>query len=192
MARQTKTQGKVVPLRPRKKPSSVALPPQQAKALRKQDAAHLVHGFVPLGLQQNKGVPVFVKGQGIYLWDTEGKQYIDGLASLWNVHIGHGRKEINRAVAEQMNKLALCAYADRPDLGPDRATGGQAGQDRTQGPEPGDPDLGRLGVERIDDSSGPRLLESQREAQEDEVHHPGTGLSRHLKRCRVADRDSAF
>ena len=108
MARQTKTQAKVVPLRPRKKPSSVALPPRQAKALRKQDAAHLVHGFVPLGLQQNKGVPVFVKGQGIYLWDTEGKKYIDGLASLWNVHIGHGRKEINRAVARrEMKQLAF-------------------------------------------------------------------------------------
>ena len=107
MARQTKTQAKVVPLRPRKQPSSVALPPRQAKALRKQDAAHLVHGFVPLGLQQNKGVPVFVKGQGIYLWDTEGKKYIDGLASLWNVHIGHGRKEINRAVAAQMKQLAF-------------------------------------------------------------------------------------
>lgn len=107
MAQRAKTRGKVVPLRSSKKAASVALSPQEARALRKQDAAHLVHGFVPLHLQQDKGVPVFVKGQGIYLWDTAGKKYIDGLSSLWNVHVGHGRKEINRAVAAQMNKLAF-------------------------------------------------------------------------------------
>lgn len=107
MAQRAKTRGKVVPLRSSKKAASVALSPREARTLRKQDAAHLVHGFVPLHLQQDKGVPVFVKGQGIYLWDTAGKKYIDGLSSLWNVHVGHGRKEINRAVTAQMNKLAF-------------------------------------------------------------------------------------
>ena len=107
MAQRAKTRGKVVPFRSSKKAASAALSPQQARALRKQDAAHLVHGFVPLHLQQDKGVPVFVKGQSIYLWDTAGKKYIDGLSSLWNVHVGHGRKEINRAVTAQMNKLAF-------------------------------------------------------------------------------------
>lgn len=98
---------KVVPLRPRRNAPPSSLDPRQAKALKKQDAQHLVHGFVPLEMQQKKGVPVFVKGQGLYLWDTEGKRYLDGLASLWNVHIGHGRKEINRAVSAQMNQLAF-------------------------------------------------------------------------------------
>lgn len=107
MQRTAKTSTKVVPLRPRVKAAGVALDPRQAKALHQQDAAHLVHGFVPLQMHQKKGVPIFVKGQGVYLWDTEGKRYIDGLASLWNVHVGHGRKEINRAVAAQMDKLAF-------------------------------------------------------------------------------------
>jgi adenosylmethionine-8-amino-7-oxononanoate aminotransferase len=107
MQQKTKTPAKVVQMRPRLKTTGVALDPRQAKALHQQDTAHLVHGFVPLQLQQKKGVPIFVKGQGVYLWDTEGKRYIDGLASLWNVHIGHGRKEINRAVAAQMDKLAF-------------------------------------------------------------------------------------
>lgn len=80
---------------------------RQAKRLQQQDRSHLYHGFIPLSTQQNKGVPIFVKGQGVYLWDTQGKRYIDGLSSLWNVHVGHGRKEINRAVAAQMDKLAF-------------------------------------------------------------------------------------
>ncbi len=107
MQRKAKTPAKVVQMQPRMKPGSMALDPRQAQALHQQDAAHLVHGFVPLQMQQKKGVPIFVKGQGVYLWDTEGKKYIDGLASLWNVHVGHGRKEINRAVAAQMDKLAF-------------------------------------------------------------------------------------
>jgi adenosylmethionine-8-amino-7-oxononanoate aminotransferase len=107
MQQKAKTAAKVVPMQPRAKAAGVALAPRQAKALHQQDVAHLVHGFVPLQLHQKKGVPIFVKGQGVYLWDTEGKRYIDGLASLWNVHVGHGRKEINRAVAAQMDKLAF-------------------------------------------------------------------------------------
>jgi adenosylmethionine-8-amino-7-oxononanoate aminotransferase len=107
MQQKAKTPAKVVQMQPRMKAASVALDPRRARALHQQDAAHLVHGFVPLQMHQKKGVPIFVKGQGVYLWDTEGKRYIDGLASLWNVHVGHGRKEINRAVAAQMDKLAF-------------------------------------------------------------------------------------
>lgn len=111
MQKKTQTSAKVVPLRPRTKSASAAksapMDARKAKALHQQDRDHLYHGFIPLSMHQNKGFPIFVKGQGMYLWDTEGKRYIDGLASLWNVHVGHGRKEINRAVAAQMDKLAF-------------------------------------------------------------------------------------
>lgn len=107
MAQKTKARAKVVSLRSRRETARAGLDSRQAKALHKQDADHLVHGFVPLHLQQDKGIPIFIKGQGIYLWDTEGRKYIDGLSSLWNVHVGHGRKEINRAVTAQMNQLAF-------------------------------------------------------------------------------------
>ncbi|MGE0827615.1 MAG: aspartate aminotransferase family protein [Candidatus Binatia bacterium] len=107
MPQKAKLSAKVVQIRPRKKASSPAVDARIAKTLHQQDRDHLVHGFVPLQLQQQKGVPIFVKGQGVYLWDTEGKKYIDGLASLWNVHVGHGRKEINRAVVTQMDQLAF-------------------------------------------------------------------------------------
>jgi adenosylmethionine-8-amino-7-oxononanoate aminotransferase len=107
MQKKVKTAEKVVPLRPRTKTAHAPMDARLAKALHQQDRDHLFHGFIPLSTQQNKGVPIFMKGQGVYLWDTAGKRYIDGLSSLWNVHIGHGRKEINRAVAAQMEKLAF-------------------------------------------------------------------------------------
>ena len=107
MPQNAKPPTKVVQIRPVKRVTSSVFDSRTAHMLHQQDRDHLVHGFVPLQMQQKKGVPIFVKGQGIYLWDTEGKKYIDGLASLWNVHVGHGRKEINRAVAAQMDKLAF-------------------------------------------------------------------------------------
>src|SRR5262245_29771714 len=105
MQHKAKSSGTVVQMRSHAKATGAALATRKAKALHQQDRDPLVHGFLPLQMHQKKGAPIFVKGQGVYLWDIEGKRYIDGLASLWNVHVGHGRKEINRAVAAQMDKL---------------------------------------------------------------------------------------
>jgi adenosylmethionine-8-amino-7-oxononanoate aminotransferase len=46
-----------------------------------------------------------VRGQGARLWDDTGKEYIDGIASLWYCTVGHGRAEIAEAVAAQINRL---------------------------------------------------------------------------------------
>ena len=65
-------------------------------------------------------IPVIVeRGEGIYLIDTDGNRYIDGVASMWtNVH-GHNRKEINDAITAQLNKIAhstLLGYANVPAI----------------------------------------------------------------------------
>ena len=52
------------------------------------------------------GAPVFVRGEGIRIWDQEGNSYIDGLAGLFSVQIGHGRADIAAAAGEQMRTLA--------------------------------------------------------------------------------------
>jgi adenosylmethionine-8-amino-7-oxononanoate aminotransferase len=46
-----------------------------------------------------------VRGEGARLWDEQGKEYIDGIASLWYCNVGHGRKEIADAVAAQIMRL---------------------------------------------------------------------------------------
>lgn len=48
---------------------------------------------------------VIARGQGAYVWDTEGRRLLDAPAGLWNCNVGHGRAEIGRAVAEQMAQL---------------------------------------------------------------------------------------
>jgi adenosylmethionine-8-amino-7-oxononanoate aminotransferase len=46
-------------------------------------------------------VPVIVRGEGAYVWDDQGRRYLDGLAGLFVVQVGHGRQELADAAAEQ-------------------------------------------------------------------------------------------
>ena len=72
------------------------------------DKKHFLHPTSSIKQQQENGPAIiFTRGKGIYLYDAFGKEYIDGMASLWNVNIGHGRKEIAAAAAEQMTKSSV-------------------------------------------------------------------------------------
>ncbi|MGH3804936.1 MAG: aspartate aminotransferase family protein, partial [Pseudonocardiaceae bacterium] len=53
--------------------------------------------------------PVFVRGEGSYLIDTEGDRFLDGLAGLFCVNIGHGRDDIAKAASEQIGTLAYAS-----------------------------------------------------------------------------------
>jgi putrescine---pyruvate transaminase len=63
---------------------------------------------------------VIARGDGAVVWDEDGKEYIDGTASLWNVNVGHGRTEIVDAAMAQMRELAsyqvFGVFANRPAL----------------------------------------------------------------------------
>jgi adenosylmethionine-8-amino-7-oxononanoate aminotransferase len=48
---------------------------------------------------------VLERGEDVWLYDTDGRRYLDGTASLWYANVGHGREEIRRAVTAQMEKL---------------------------------------------------------------------------------------
>jgi adenosylmethionine-8-amino-7-oxononanoate aminotransferase len=52
---------------------------------------------------------VWVRGHGALLVDADGKEYIDGLAGLWNVALGHGRRELAEAAREQLDTLAYAS-----------------------------------------------------------------------------------
>jgi adenosylmethionine-8-amino-7-oxononanoate aminotransferase len=59
-------------------------------------------------------VPVMVRGEGPYVWDQNGKRYLDGLAGLFTSQIGHGRTELAEAASKQASELAyfpLWTYA---------------------------------------------------------------------------------
>src|SRR3954465_4283025 len=59
-----------------------------------------------------------VSGDGVHVTDEDGRRYLDGTASLWNVNVGHGRTELADAAAAQMRDLATYgafgAFNNRP------------------------------------------------------------------------------
>lgn len=57
--------------------------------------------------EQGGHVPVIVRGEGAYIWDDQGKRYLDGLAGLFTVQAGHGRHELAEAAAAQARELAF-------------------------------------------------------------------------------------
>lgn len=54
----------------------------------------------------NDNPMIVASGEGSWVKDIEGNRYLDGMSGLWCVNVGHGRKEIADAAAEQMMKLA--------------------------------------------------------------------------------------
>jgi adenosylmethionine-8-amino-7-oxononanoate aminotransferase len=60
-------------------------------------------------LLHEQGKRVLVEGNGCIVKDIDGKEYIDGLAGLWLVNVGHGRQEIGQAMAAQASKLAYAS-----------------------------------------------------------------------------------
>ena len=72
-----------------------------------RDLAHLIHPLHSPALHKN--AHVWVRGEGARLFDADGKEYIDGLSGLWNVNVGHGRKELAQAAYDQMATLGYCS-----------------------------------------------------------------------------------
>lgn len=75
---------------------------------------HLWMHFTQQSEDTDAETPVIVRGEGAYIWDAAGKRYLDGLAGLFAVQVGHGRAELAEAAARQTRELAyfpLWGYA---------------------------------------------------------------------------------
>ena len=68
---------------------------------------HLVPHFTKGHAWRGGDLGVMERGEGCYVYDTEGIEYLDGLAGLFCTNLGHGRSDLVRAAAEQMAKLAF-------------------------------------------------------------------------------------
>lgn len=71
------------------------------------DLAHVLHPVTNLHRHAKSGPLILTKGQGIHVWDSTGKRYIDGFAGLWNINVGHGRTVLGDAARAQINQLAF-------------------------------------------------------------------------------------
>ncbi len=72
------------------------------------------HSFADMSAVETDGELVVDRAEGVYLWDEQGRRYLDATASLWYCNVGYGRREIADAAAAQLRKLA--AYSTFGDL----------------------------------------------------------------------------
>src|SRR5262249_13104024 len=81
---------------------------------------HLWMHFTRISSYDHSPVPTIVRGEGAYIYDVNGKRYLDGLAGLFVVQAGHGRRELAEAAARQAEQLAyfpLWTYAHPQAIG---------------------------------------------------------------------------
>ncbi len=77
-----------------------------AERLSASARGHLWMHFTRLSSYQDSPVPIIQRGEGAYVYDIQGRRYLDGLSGLFVVQVGHGRRELAEAAAKQASELA--------------------------------------------------------------------------------------
>jgi putrescine---pyruvate transaminase len=77
----------------------------QSAQLKEFDALHHLHPFTDHKSLRGGGARVIVRGDGPYIWDSEGHRILDGMSGLWTANLGHSRKELAEAAYQQMLEL---------------------------------------------------------------------------------------
>src|ERR1700728_586550 len=72
-----------------------------------RDVETLVHPYVNLARFRETGPLIIERGQGVYVYDTDGKPYSEGMAGLWFTALGCGNEELIETAAAQMRKLSF-------------------------------------------------------------------------------------
>jgi putrescine aminotransferase len=73
--------------------------------LQDMDRQHHMHPFTDSKALNEKGVRIITKAEGSHMWTSEGERVLDGMAGLWCVNIGYGRKELAEVAYKQMQEL---------------------------------------------------------------------------------------
>jgi adenosylmethionine-8-amino-7-oxononanoate aminotransferase len=84
-----------------------AQPATTTDGLQEMAKRHLWMHFTRMGAYVDADVPIMVRGEGCYVYDQDGRRYLDGLAALYCVNVGHGRAELGAAAAEQISELGF-------------------------------------------------------------------------------------
>ena len=72
-----------------------------------RDIETLIHPYTNLDQFRQTGPLVLERGQGVHVYDSEGKSYIEGMAGLWCTALGYGNEELVETAAAQMRKLSF-------------------------------------------------------------------------------------
>ena len=69
------------------------------------DSRHYLHPFTDFKALADAGARIITRAEGVYLYDSEGQQILDGMSGLWCVNVGYGRRELAEVAYRQMLEL---------------------------------------------------------------------------------------
>ncbi|CUH65853.1 Taurine--pyruvate aminotransferase [Thalassovita gelatinovora] len=77
----------------------------RSNSLQETDIAYQLHPYTNARVHEKQGPMIITKGDGCYVYDSEGKKYLEGLAGLWSVGVGFSQPRLVEAAAKQMAEL---------------------------------------------------------------------------------------
>ncbi|WP_025899271.1 aspartate aminotransferase family protein [Sneathiella glossodoripedis] len=78
---------------------------REGNSLASRDVKSLIHPYTNLSTHEKTGPLIIETGKGIYVYDDDGREYIEGMAGLWCTSFGFGEQELIDAAVKQMHKL---------------------------------------------------------------------------------------
>src|SRR6202161_4058005 len=72
-----------------------------------RDVETLVHPYANLAAFRQTGPLIIERGQGVYVYDSDGKPYLEGMAGLWCTALGYGNEELADVAAGEVKKLGF-------------------------------------------------------------------------------------
>ena len=148
----------------------------------RRDLAYHLHPATNLRSVQTEGPLVITRGEGVYVYDDEGRRYLDGLAGLWCASLGFSERRLADAAYRQMMRAAVLSQLRRQGSGGEHAARGSADPHRARGDEPRALREFRIGGERHRGQA--RLVREQRArtAAEEEDRLAAARVPRHDRR----------
>jgi len=86
-------------------PPTPYLADRSTAAWQELDRQHYLHPFTDFKALHAKGTRIITRAEGVYLYDSDGNRILDGMAGLWCVNLGYGRRELAEAAFRQMLEL---------------------------------------------------------------------------------------
>src|SRR6202451_4292557 len=83
-----------------------------------RDVETLVHPYINLASFRDTGPLIIERAQGVYVYDTDGRPYIEAMAGLWCTALGYGNEELVEAAAAQMRKISFAHLFSAKSHGP--------------------------------------------------------------------------
>ncbi len=83
-----------------------SVPGPQAREWIGRDAAAVWHGFTQMAVYGDSTPVIVDRGEGCYLYDVDGRRYLDAISSLWVLTLGHADADLNRAAKDQLDRIS--------------------------------------------------------------------------------------